>query len=234
MPNSSQSPSLSEMTCNGSLNNFVYYTFTTTPTGSTVNINLTDISCDISCGGSCGIQIALFQEPAGGACLGPGTWGPAVFCEASTTANQYYSWSGLQPSTQYYLVVDGNAGSDCVWNMQAFGAIQPPCTPFTPVITTNSPVCAGQSLQLSTSGGNTYAWTGPGSFTASHQSPDRDNTTTAHAGTYNVTVTDSAGCSGSGSTTVTVNTCSEICANGIDDDDDGLTDLADSDCECRN
>lgn len=116
-----QAPSTAEMSCNGSIDNFVFYTFTTDPAGSTVYVNVTDIDCNLSCGGSCGIQLALFEEPAGGACQGPGTWGPPVHCESSTQTNAYYAWSGLQPSTRYYLMVDGNAGSQCVWNLRAMG-----------------------------------------------------------------------------------------------------------------
>lgn len=121
---STQAPSTAEMTCNGAIDNFIFYTFTTDAVGSTVWVNLTDIECNLSCGGACGIQIALFRRPAGGPCLGAGTWGAPVFCEASTTTNQYYEWSGLLPNTQYYIMVDGNAGSQCVWNLRMMGDFQ--------------------------------------------------------------------------------------------------------------
>ncbi|MCB9230981.1 MAG: proprotein convertase P-domain-containing protein [Bacteroidia bacterium] len=116
-----QAPNTTEMPCNGSIDNFIYYTFTTDAVGSTVYVNVTDIDCDLSCGGSCGIQLALFQEPVGGACLGPGSWGAPVYCESSTETNEYYAWTGLVPNTRYYLMVDGNAGSKCVWNLRAMG-----------------------------------------------------------------------------------------------------------------
>lgn len=48
--------------------------------------------------------------------------------------------------------------------------------------------------------------------------------------TYIVTVTSNNGCIGTGATTITVNNCVEICNNGLDDDGDGFTDCADSDC----
>lgn len=121
---STQSPSTLEMTCNGAIDNFIFYTFTTDAVGGTVHAHITDIDCDLSCGGACGIQVALFQAPAGGACLGGGTWGAPVACEASTLANSYYTWTGLLPNTQYYLMVDGNAGSPCVWNLRLEGGFQ--------------------------------------------------------------------------------------------------------------
>jgi subtilisin-like proprotein convertase family protein len=110
-----------EMACNGSRDNFIYYTFTTDATGGTVHANLTDIDCGLSCGGACGVQVALFQVPAGGPCLGPGTWGAPIACESSTLLNSYYTWNGLLPNTQYYLMVDGTAGSQCVWNLHMSG-----------------------------------------------------------------------------------------------------------------
>ncbi len=118
---SPQAPGTLEMACNGSIDNFVFYTFVTDAIGSAVYVNVTDIDCDLSCGGSCGIQLALFEEPSGGACLGAGNWGAPIYCESSTETNVYYNWSGLTPNTRYYLLVDGNAGSRCVWNLRAMG-----------------------------------------------------------------------------------------------------------------
>lgn len=139
---STQAPNGLEMSCNGAIDNFVFYTFTTDGSGSTVHFAFTDVACDLSCGGACGIQVALFQAPVGGPCLGPGTWGPAVFCETSIESNTYYHWSGLSPNTQYYLLVDGNAGSQCVWNLYASGGFNQVTLPIEmesmQVVATNS------------------------------------------------------------------------------------------------
>jgi len=66
-------------------------------------------------------------------------------------------------------------------------------TPVTPVVSSNSPVCTGNNLQLnsgtSTPGGMSYAWTGPNSFTSNLQNPVVNNITTAAAGTYTVIYT---------------------------------------------
>ena len=56
------------------------------------------------------------------------------------------------------------------------------------------------------------------------------NATTSDAGTYTITYTDGNGCTATQNYTVTVNSCLEICDNGIDDDGDGLTDCDDPDC----
>lgn len=70
----------------------------------------------------------------------------------------------------------------------------------------NSPLCAGQTLNLTTPtvAGATYAWTGPSTYSSSVQNPTRPSTTTAMSGTYTVTVT-ANGCSNTSNVAVTVN-----------------------------
>src|SRR5258708_2376385 len=47
----------------------------------------------------------------------------------------------------------------------------------------NSPICVGQTIHLSSSGGTTYTWSGPNSFSSTLQNPSITNATTANAGT---------------------------------------------------
>lgn len=79
--------------------------------------------------------------------------------------------------------------------------------PATPTITTNSPVCAGSTINLSTSSvtGATYAWSGPNVFTSSTQNPTISNATTTMAGTYNLTVITNGCTSAAGNASVVVN-----------------------------
>ncbi|HEY8402899.1 MAG TPA: LamG-like jellyroll fold domain-containing protein [Cytophagaceae bacterium] len=60
--------------------------------------------------------------------------------------------------------------------------------PSTPTAGSNSPVCEGETLNLtaSTVSGATYAWTGPDGFTSTNQNPSRSNMNTDDAGTYSV------------------------------------------------
>ena len=68
----------------------------------------------------------------------------------------------------------------------------------------NGPLCAGQSLRLtSTTGGTTYAWTGPNNFTSSEQNPVIDNVTAENAGDYTITITFGE-CTGTATTTVEI------------------------------
>ena len=68
------------------------------------------------------------------------------------------------------------------------------------------PYCAGQTISLNSTAGNAqYSWSGPNGYTATIQSPTRNNATVAMGGIYTVTVTTNTGCTISASTNVIVN-----------------------------
>jgi Zn-dependent metalloprotease len=75
-----------------------------------------------------------------------------------------------------------------------------------PAVTTgsNSPLCAGNTLNLFSKGGTTYSWTGPNGYASTLQLPVLANVTTANTGTYSVTVSNACG-SSSAAVPVTVN-----------------------------
>lgn len=82
--------------------------------------------------------------------------------------------------------------------------------PAAPTATSNSPICAGDTLELfatSTVTGAIYHWAGPNFFTSTLQNPVIPSATTAASGIYMVTVTNPVtGCtSAAGTVTVTVN-----------------------------
>ncbi|MDW8157608.1 MAG: fibronectin type III domain-containing protein, partial [Bacteroidia bacterium] len=60
--------------------------------------------------------------------------------------------------------------------------------PAKPRISSNAPLCAGATLQLSTNSqpGFSYNWSGPANFTSTQQNPTITNVTTAQAGTYSL------------------------------------------------
>jgi hypothetical protein len=63
-----------------------------------------------------------------------------------------------------------------------------------PTASSNSPVCVGGALTLSTNSATSYSWSGPNSFTSSVQNPTVSaSATTAMAGTYTVSVIGSCG-----------------------------------------
>jgi PKD repeat protein len=79
-------------------------------------------------------------------------------------------------------------------------------TPPIATASSNSPVSEGATIHLygGPNGMNSYSWSGPGGWISSLQNPTRTGATTAMAGTYTLTVTNSNGCTDSDDVTVTV------------------------------
>ena len=73
-----------------------------------------------------------------------------------------------------------------------------------PSLSSNSPICAGSNLSLTSSTATTYAWTGPNGFTSSMQNPNIPNATTAATGTYTISIT-AGTCTATTTVSVTVN-----------------------------
>ncbi len=81
-------------------------------------------------------------------------------------------------------------------------------TTVAPAITTNTPVCTGNNITLSTPAvaGATYAWSGPNAYSNATQNPTILSSTALMAGTYSLTIT-VAGCTSAiGSSLLVVNT----------------------------
>ncbi|MBC7861944.1 MAG: gliding motility-associated C-terminal domain-containing protein, partial [Bacteroidia bacterium] len=138
-----------------------------------------------------------------------GTTGTATVAASGGTPGYTYSWapsggtgvtaSNLAAGTYTCTVTDANS-----------------CTTTNTVIVTNtngptatasvnSPLCAGWIVNLSSSGGATYSWTGPGGFTSTLQNPVISPGTVASSGIYSVTVTDAGGCTNTTTVSVVVN-----------------------------
>lgn len=140
----------------------------------------------------------------------PTCQGDTLFLTSPTTAPSY-NWTGpngfvsvLQNPTIlnmspilhngiYSLVFTDTNG--CVSNPNTLNLTVTPY-PSTPVITSNAPVCVGDTLQISTGTviGGTYHWTGPNSLTSGLQNLTFLNSTNANAGAYSLTITHPNGC----------------------------------------
>ncbi|MBC7936627.1 MAG: gliding motility-associated C-terminal domain-containing protein [Rhizobacter sp.] len=68
----------------------------------------------------------------------------------------------------------------------------------------NGPVCEGTTIQLTSTGGTQYNWTGPNGYAASGASVTILNTSQTQAGSYNVLVTNAAGCIANAATNIIV------------------------------
>ncbi len=98
----------------------------------------------------------------------------------------------------------------CTSNTMGPYILQEPPAPATPAVSSNSPVCSGNTLKLQAStstaaGALTYQWTGPNGYTSTQQNPELSNVPVAASGTYTVTVTQNNCVSSSSSVTVTIN-----------------------------
>lgn len=140
---------------------------------------------------------------------GPVCEGQSVQLSTPAVTNATYSWTGpngfasnLQNPVLSNVTV-ANAGSYSVSiavNGCSSGTgsttVVVNAAPATPTITTNTPVCAGTPINLSTPtvSGASYMWTGPNGFSSVTQNPSIASATASDAGVYSLTVTVS-GCS---------------------------------------
>ncbi|RYD95337.1 MAG: gliding motility-associated C-terminal domain-containing protein [Sphingobacteriales bacterium] len=132
-------------------------------------------------------------------------WSPAASLSDATIANPN---AGPQATTDYKVIV--TAANGCIDSARILVTVR-----AKPVVTisANSTVCRGDSVQLTSAGGSTYAWTPVSSL-------NNPNASTPKAGplnttTYQVVVTNAAGCKDSSQTTVTVNAKPSITLNPI-------------------
>ncbi len=72
-------------------------------------------------------------------------------------------------------------------------------------VTSNSPICTGSSINLTSTGGISYSWIGPNGFTSSAQNFSISGATAEMSGAYTVTVTTESGCTVQATADVVVN-----------------------------
>lgn len=199
------------------------YTVTGTSTGSCTANATVVVSAPptITATGNAGIvclgtNITLGSSPAGGT--------PPYVQFAWSGPNNYQS---SQEDPAPFAATAGSGGAYTVVVTDVPGCTASASVNITvssnpaPTITagSNSPVCVGANISLNStpSGGSgqgyTFLWSGPNGYAATGQNPAPFVATSAAAGTYTVVVTDNAGCSGSGTTVVTVNDLPVITAS---------------------
>ncbi|MBI4944760.1 MAG: PKD domain-containing protein, partial [Bacteroidetes bacterium] len=192
---------------------------TTTADDGTYSVIATENGCSGTAGTvSVTINVTPTAPVAGN--NGPVCEGNTISLTASTVAGTTYIWSGpngftstsqnptiLAPTTAdagTYSVSVSSIANGCVSAVSTSTVIVNP-PPSAPTLGSNSPVCSGQTLSLTSSTlvGATYAWTGPNSFTSSLQNPAVGVVSTLASGTYSMTAT-VAGCPPLSTQTVSV------------------------------
>ncbi|MET3886003.1 HYR domain-containing protein [Niastella sp. OAS944] len=169
------------------------------------------------CSSTASTSVAVNQQPiASASANGPVCEGATLNFSAS--GGTAYSWTGpnsfsstqqnpsisgvTSAATGTYTVTVSNA-ANCTAQTTVF--VQVNAAPVASA-SSNSPVCAGATLNLFGSGGTSYSWTGPNGFSSTQQNPAILNATAAAGGTYTLSVTNAAGCTSTTTTNVTVNT----------------------------
>jgi hypothetical protein len=133
--------------------------------------------------------------------------GPYTNVTGGTGANtSSYVSPALTTGTLYYVLqVTCSVASLTAVSNEATVTINPVPTAS---ITSNSPLCAGQTLSLSGASdiGTSYTWAGPNGFTSSSQNPVIPNATITTSGNYTLIVSTSNCTAAAVATSVTVNT----------------------------
>jgi len=132
--------------------------------------------------------------------------GAAINLNTPTLVGFTYNWTGpggytssLQNPTRpsatvamsgtYSLTVT-NTTTGCT-SLVATTPVVVNALPATPSASSNTPICVGSTINLSTpaASGVTYSWTGPASYSSSVQNPTISAATLSMAGTYSLTIT---------------------------------------------
>jgi uncharacterized repeat protein (TIGR01451 family) len=105
---------------------------------------------------------------------------------ATTLSGGTHTITGLNnPSDSIYYVVRIYNGGQCCLKDTIIKIYAAACA----AAVNNGPVCLGSTIQLTATGGLSYAWSGPNSYTSTSQNPSIAGATAAMSGTYTVTVT---------------------------------------------
>lgn len=124
-------------------------------------------------------------------------WSPGTGLSSTTGTNV-----NATPGTTTAYTVTGTDANGCFSDGTTTVTVFP-----LPNVTasSNSPICTGATLNLSTTVGTSWSWSGPNAFSSTQQNPSIANAPVAATGTYSLTATDANGCFASTTIPVTVN-----------------------------
>jgi gliding motility-associated-like protein len=190
----------------------------TTINAGTYTVTVTDAN---GCTGTNEVTINISQPSSGSiSSNSPVCFGNSI--ELAVTGGTQYNWTGPNnfTSTDDNPIIPNasniNAGDYIVTVTDAQGCsrVASVTVNVTNQITvqsnSNSPLCTGETLNLTASGGVSYAWSGPNGFTNNIQNPTINNATILNAGTYIVTVTAANNCTATSSVQVIINDLSNV------------------------
>lgn len=108
------------------------------------------------------------------------------------TPTQYLTNISVSPTSSTVYSVTATAGPGCTASTSHLVKVNP-----LPTATagSNSAICSGKTLNLTSSGGTSYSWMSTNGYYSATQNPYIQNATNGNAGIYTVTVTDNNSCS---------------------------------------
>lgn len=115
--------------------------------------------------------------------------------------------SELNEQRHYIVILENQYGCDSIVNLDLIINSLPTINPGS-----NSPVCKGDTLNLTETGGEaiSWNWTGPNGFNSSEQNPSIPTATTVTSGQYRVSIIDSNGCQDDSLLDITINSLPTI------------------------
>ncbi|HRK29267.1 MAG TPA: HYR domain-containing protein, partial [Chitinophagales bacterium] len=180
------------------------------------------VSAGVGCSSTKSISVTTAAKPTVSVSGSTAICAGVTLTLTATTGMASYSWSGPNGFTGAGnpLTIPGattlNSGTYVVTVTNAAGCTNSASRTVTvnplPVATAgnNTPICTGSTINLTSSGGTSYQWSGPGGYVSTAQNPVRTGATLTMAGTYTVTVTGTGGCKSTANTVVVVNSCTPL------------------------
>jgi gliding motility-associated-like protein len=148
-----------------------------------VSCNPVNVIGGTICPGQC-----ITLQATGG--LNGHTWSPATGLNTTTGTTVQACPAATTTYTVTANIVSGLASDTAI--VTVLPANHPQCsTTCSVTANSNSPICEGQTLNLTATNlpGYTYSWTGPNGFTSTNQNPSISNASVLASGTYNLVAT---------------------------------------------
>ncbi|MEI6852323.1 MAG: PKD domain-containing protein [Bacteroidota bacterium] len=183
----------------------------------TTTYTLTVTGGSAQCSGTDAVTVTVAAPTSTASNNGPLCSGQTLNLSCTPSGGTAYNWvgpNGFSSNVQNPVITNAQPAASGVYTVTvtsgactstATTTVSVSATP-TVVASSNSPICPGTTLNLtSTAGGTTYNWTGPNGFSSALQNPSITNATPAASGIYTVTITLTGGCSGTDTVSVIVN-----------------------------
>lgn len=132
-----------------------------------------------------------FTDPVS-PCTSGLTAGTMVDCSYSPDPQEWCDIPNGQTGEYYILLITNYSQQPCnITFSQTAGNGSTDCSILPPLVSSDSPLCVGDTLHLQaeTISNATYSWSGPGGFTSPVQNPVIPGVTLAHAGDYSCIIT---------------------------------------------